>query len=428
MTMRRLVPRAVADGDVENAYEDIAGRRGDGRPYVVVNMVCSADGAIAIQGRTQALSSDADRFVFHYLRSLADVILVGAQTVRAERYGPPRISDERQAERVARGQDPVPRIAVVSGSLDLDWDGRLFTDSPTRPIILTTTSADVTDASKVADVVVAGDPRVDLGSALGKLSGHGSGVVLCEGGPTLNGVLAADDLIDELCLTVAPALVGGDVGTGLLGHVHLADLLPMDLVHAFEDGGDLFLRYRRASAPRGEVADDASNAVSTSSTTPNVGAFNQMMSDVELPMVIVTAGEGRQRSGCLVGFHAQSSIDPPRYTVWISKHNHTYGVATRTDVLTVHFPASDQRHIAELFGTLTGDNVDKFATCPAHDGPNGAVVIDAIARWFTGRIVETLDTGDHVAFVLEPLAGAIGEWSGQLGFQSVKDLDAGHQA
>src|SRR4051812_5314555 len=231
MRMRRLVPRAVATGDVEAAYADITDRRGAGRPYVVVNMVCSADGAIAVHGRTEALSSEADRFVFHYLRSLADVILVGAQTVRAERYGPPRISDERQAERVARGQDAVPRIAVVSGSLDLDWDGRLFTESPTRPIILTTTSADTTAASKAADVVVAGDGRVDLGAALAQLHADGTSVVLCEGGPTLNGVLAADDLIDELCLTVAPALVGGDVGTGLLGHVHLPDVLPVQVVH-----------------------------------------------------------------------------------------------------------------------------------------------------------------------------------------------------
>src|SRR5436305_15304187 len=118
--MRRLVPRAVGDDDVEAAYRDIAGRVGRGRPYVVVNVVCSADGAISIQGRTEALSSEAYRFVFQYLRSIADVILVGAQTVRAEHYGPPRVSDVRQAERVARGQQPVPRIAVVSGSLELD--------------------------------------------------------------------------------------------------------------------------------------------------------------------------------------------------------------------------------------------------------------------------------------------------------------------
>jgi riboflavin-specific deaminase-like protein len=427
--VRRLVPRAVGDGDVEIAYGDIARQRGDNRPYVVVNMVCSADGAIALHGRTEGLSSEADRFVFHYLRSLADVILVGAQTVRAERYGPPRITDARQAERVARGQLPVPRIAVVTGSLDLDWDGRLFSESPTRPIILTTSSADTAAASKVADVIVAGNPRVDLGAALAQLYADGVAVVLCEGGPTLNGVLAAGDLIDELCLTIAPTLVGGDVGTGLLGHVHLPDLLPMGLVHAFEDDGDMFLRYRRetsGSASRSGTVEAAGAQVPAPGRT--VDAFHQLMSDVELPMVIVTAGHGEHRSGCLVGFSAQASIDPPRYTVWISKHNHTYGVANRADVLTVHFPSSEQRALADLFGGVSGDDVDKFASCPAHDGPHGAVVIDEITRWFVGRVVETLDTGDHVAFVLEPLEGESGAWPGQLGFQSVKDMDAGHDA
>ena len=425
--MRRLVPRAVGDGDVETAYRDIAHQRCDGRPYVVVNMVCSADGAISLHGRTEGLSSEADRFVFHYLRSLADVILVGAQTVRAERYGAPRISDARQAERLDRGQAAVPRIAIVTGSLDLDWDGRLFTESSTRPILLTTTSADTAAASKVADVIIAGDPRVDLAVALAQLHADGVGVILCEGGPTLNGVLAADDLIDELCLTIAPALVGGDVGTGLLGHLHLPDTLPMDLVHAFEDGGDMFLRYRRGTARRAEHADAVGTAEALAPAAgPQVDAFHRLMSDVELPMVIVTAGDDTRRAGCLVGFSAQSSIAPPRYAVWISKHNHTYGLANRADVLTVHFPSSEQRALAELFGTVSGDDVDKFASCPAHLGPHGAVVIDEISRWFVGRIVETLDTGDHVAFVLEPLAGESGEWPGQLGFQAVKDLSAGH--
>jgi riboflavin-specific deaminase-like protein len=427
--VRRLVPRAVADIDVEAAYGDLLEQDAGDRPYVAVNMVCSADGAIAVQGRTKDLSSDADRYLFQYLRSLADVILVGAQTVRAEHYGPPRISDQRQAERKARGQEPVPRIAIVSGSLDFDWDSRLFTESPTRPIMLTTENVDTTHASGVADVVVAGERRVDLEAALRRFGDDGIRFVLCEGGPTLNGVLASSDLIDELCLTVAPALVGGDVGTGLLGHVRLPNLLPMHLVHAFEDAGDMFLRYRRADArvsAEESIGEAQPGRVSGGRNT--VEAFHRLMSDVELPMVIVTAGHDGKRSGCLVGFSAQASIDPPRYTVWISKHNHTYGIASRADVLTVHFPSADQRALAELFGTVSGDDVDKFESCPAHEGPHGAVVLDEIGRWFVGRIVETLDTGDHVAFVLEPLDGAAGQWTGQLGFQAVKDLPAGHDA
>ena len=430
--MRHLQGRPAEPSDVEAAYIDLARRRGPGRPYVFVNMVASADGAISVEGRTAALSTEADRFVFHYLRSLADVILVGAQTVRAERYGPPRIPDDRQAERKERGQDPVPRIAVVTGSLDLDWSSRLFTESPTRPIVLTTTDAkpeQVAEARRVADVVQAGERRVDLPAALVELHHGGVGSVLCEGGPTLNGVLAAGDLVDELCLTVSPVLVGGDVATGLLGHVRLPDLVPMSLVHALEEDGDLFLRYRRrAPASSPDVVADVIALATGPGDPGTVDAFHGVMAGVEHPMVIVTASDGTERGGCLVGFSAQCSIDPPRYVVWISKKNHTHRIARATDTLVVHFPAADQRHLAEHFGTLTGDEVDKFASVAVHDGPGGAPVLDEVHRWFAGRVIEMLDSGDHVAFMLAPVDGAVGEWAGQLGFQAVKDLPAGHDA
>jgi riboflavin-specific deaminase-like protein len=428
--VRRLTPKAVDDRDVEAAYGDIATRRHDDRPYVVVNMVASADGAISVDGKTKAMSSDADRHVFHFLRSLADVVLVGAQTVRAERYGPPRISEERQAERVARGQSPVPRIAVVSSSLDLDWGSRLFADSPSRPLLLTTEDADVPDEARaVADVIVAGRSRVSMAEALRALHDAGVHTVLCEGGPTLNGVLAADDLIDELCLTVFPALVGGDIGTGILGHTHLDELLPMGLVHVFggDEEGDLLLRFRR-TGDRQRLEDDHVGEALEPDDPRTVDAFNDVMGDLEFPMVVVTATDGRERSGCLVGFHAQCSIDPPRYMVWISKKNHTYRVARGADVLAVHFPAAGQHDVAELFGSRTGDEVDKFASCAWHEGPGGAVIVDAAPRWFVGRITETLDSGDHVGFLLAPLEGEAGSWAGQLGFQEVRDIEPGHGA
>jgi 5-amino-6-(5-phosphoribosylamino)uracil reductase len=429
--VKRLVRRNVDDAEVEAAYADIAALRGEDRPYVVVNMVASADGAISVEGKTKAMSSEADRHVFHHLRSLADVILVGAQTVRAESYGPPRISEARQAERVARGQDAVPRIAIVSSSLDLDWSSRLFSESPTRPLLLTTEDADVpAEARAVADVIVAGRARVSMPDALVALGERGVGVVLCEGGPTLNGVLAADDLIDELCLTVFPALVGGDVGTGILGHAHLDDLLPMELVHAFQgdEVDDVLFRFRRVGEPRRTtLGAPVGHALGPAEVT-TVEAFNEIMGDNELPMVVITASDGRERGGCLAGFHAQASIDPPRYMVWISKKNHTYRLARGAEVLAVHFPSAEQRDLAVLFGTETGDEVDKFAECAWHAGPADATIVDAVARWFVGRITGTMDTGDHVGFLLEPLDGECGDWSGQLGFQAVKDLDAGHDA
>jgi riboflavin-specific deaminase-like protein len=427
--VRRLVPRAVEPHDVESAYGDLARLRGEGRPYVVVNMVASADGAISIEGRTQAMSSEADRFVFHHLRSLADVILVGAQTVRAENYGPPKVSEARQAERVARGQAPVPRIAIVSGSLDLDWSSRLFTDSPSRPIVLTAASADPTAARQVADVLVVGGERVDLAAALVALGDDGVDVVLCEGGPTLNGMLAAGDLIDELCLTVAPFLVGADVGAGLLGHVHLDDLLPMDVVHAFEEDGDLFLRYRRTEARRADARPLPVGEALAPSDDDTVQVFNDLVAELEYPMIVITAQDGHDRSGCLAGFSTQVSIHPPRYMVWISKKNHTYKVARRAEALAVHFPAAGQHDLAELFGSETGDHVDKFASCSWHEGPEGSVIVDDISRWFVGRITETLDAGDHVGFLLQPLDGECGgPWDGQLGFQEAKGIEPGHPA
>src|SRR5438105_2654273 len=99
-------------------------------------MVASADGAVSVEGRTAKLGSPSDRHLFHYLRSLADVILVGAQTVRAERYGPPKVTDERQADRVERGQSPLPRIAIVSRSLELDLESSLFRTAASRPIVV----------------------------------------------------------------------------------------------------------------------------------------------------------------------------------------------------------------------------------------------------------------------------------------------------
>ncbi|MGI9120592.1 MAG: pyrimidine reductase family protein [Acidimicrobiales bacterium] len=432
--MRRLLALPLDDAALEAAYLDLAGCRAAFRPYVVVNMVASVDGAIAVEGRTSALSTPTDRRLFHYLRSLADVILVGAQTVRAEGYGPPRLPEERQQERRARGQQPVPRLAVVSGSLRLDWSSRLFTDSPTRPFLVAPAGTDpgrLQEAERVADVILAGESRVDLRAALLALHGHGARLVLCEGGPTLNGELALGDLIDELCLTVSPNLVGGDVTTGVLAHVRLPGLLAMTLVHALEEVGELFLRYRRvdgASRPaewhRPAVDEGASAEISDAA-----GTFHAVMADLDYPMLIVTASDGERRSGCLVGFAAQCSIDPPRFTVSISKKNHTYGVAQSAEALVVHLPSADQRHLAELFGTRTGDEVDKFAACSWHPGPLGAPVLDGVERWFAGRVVETVDSGDHVAFMLAPVAGEAGQrWPGQLGFQSVKDLEPGHGA
>jgi len=156
--------------------------------------------------------------------------------------------------------------------------------------------------------------------------------------------------------------------------------------------------------------------------------FETVVAELEYPMLIVTASHEGERSGCLVGFAAQCSIDPPRFVVWISKKNHTYRVASRAESLVVHFPSTSQLELAEHFGSLTGDEVDKFAGIACHDEPGAGVVLDDVARWFAGRVIETVDSGDHVAFFLDPLSGASGDWPGQLGFQSVRSITPGHSA
>ena len=175
--------------------------------------------------------------------------MVAAGTVRAEMYGPPKLPDDLIAARLARGQPRLPRLAVVSRSLQLDWGSRLFAeaDPDARPLVVTCEGAPpegLAHATEVAEVVVAGGEAVDLPSALIELGARGAGSVLCEGGPRLNTALAAAGLLDELCLTVSPRLVGGDARHMLDGPEPAAGGLPMRLHAAYEEEGFLFLRHR----------------------------------------------------------------------------------------------------------------------------------------------------------------------------------------
>jgi riboflavin biosynthesis pyrimidine reductase len=210
-----------------------------GAPFVRVSFVASADGAMSIDGRSAGLGSPADRRVFLLQRRLAEVILVGAGTVRAENYGGARTP--------IPGRDAPPPIAVVTGSADLDPAGRLFTDTRVPPIVLTLASVPAVRrellAAAGADVVALERLTPDL--VLRELARRGLHRVLCEGGPTLFGELVAADAVDELCLTVAPLLVGGSggrisagPGSGLKRPLELADTL--------HENGVLLLRYRRA--------------------------------------------------------------------------------------------------------------------------------------------------------------------------------------
>ena len=220
-----------------------------GRPWVLVNMVNSVDGAVAVDGRAGGLSGPADMRLYQVLRGLADVVLVGAGTVRAEGYRTPRTPDGRVAKlRDRRGQAARPRLAVVSGRLDLDPTIGMFSEhdpSDPRPLIYTTTAADPgrrATMEPVAEVVDLGSVEWSPSAMLADLSARGTEVVLCEGGPTLNGQLLAEGLIDEYCLAISPRVVGGSGRADLVEQVAGAPHeFRLDRVLVAE--GFLFCRY-----------------------------------------------------------------------------------------------------------------------------------------------------------------------------------------
>jgi flavin reductase (DIM6/NTAB) family NADH-FMN oxidoreductase RutF len=168
---------------------------------------------------------------------------------------------------------------------------------------------------------------------------------------------------------------------------------------------------------------------SRSVTADGGAALSRLAARTDTPMVVVTAAaaDGR-RSGCLVGFWTQCSIHPPRVLACISKANHTLAVASDAGVLAVHWLADDDRRLAELFGGETGDEVDKFERCSWRAGADGVPVLEGVRGWVAGPVVERVDVGDHVAFVVDARAGAAEDPSAdQLGFFAVKDLEPGHE-
>lgn len=156
--------------------------------------------------------------------------------------------------------------------------------------------------------------------------------------------------------------------------------------------------------------------------------FEQVVGDLDYPMVIVTAAADPP-AGCLVGFHTQATIAPPRYLVCVSKRNRTYRAAKDARVLGIHFLAAGATGLAELFGAETSDEVNKFARCGWRRGPRGVPLLDGCAAWIAGAIEAELDSGDHGAFLVTPL-GADGRLDpgDLLRFQAVKGLDPGHEA
>lgn len=209
--------------------------------------VASVDGAATVSGRAGGLGNDIDRQLFALNRALADVIVVGAGTVRTEGYGP--AEDDPQWRDLRLGRSATAPMAVVSRSLDLDFTSPLFTAAPdsARTMVITCEDAPTEAREKVAEiaeVVVAGTDRVDLSAALSQLHTRGFTHIVCEGGPTPFAQLLAADQIDELCLTRSPALVAGG-GARIAAGEAFEPPLNLDLasVHSTDDGY-LYLLYR----------------------------------------------------------------------------------------------------------------------------------------------------------------------------------------
>ncbi|MFY1585969.1 pyrimidine reductase family protein [Micromonospora sp. WMMD734] len=233
-----------ADGPLDDTALTALYARAD-TPRLRVNFVSSADGAVTLDGYSAGLSGEPDKRVFGLLRMLCDGLLVAAGTMRHEGYRAVRLNAERRAWRRAHGLAEYPTLTVVSRSLRLDPTQAAFADAPVRPVVLTTATAvappGLTDA---VDLVRVGRDDVDLAAGLAALRERGLGQLLCEGGPHLFGALTAADLVDELCVTVAPLLAGAGPGRITAGPGSPPRSLPLRHTLAAADGV-LLLRYAR---------------------------------------------------------------------------------------------------------------------------------------------------------------------------------------
>ena len=247
--MRRLIPvPTVEDLDVDSlaahyAYPEM--RADDTTSSTVrANMVSSVDGAITLQGKAKPISGSADWYLYGLQRALADVIVVGAGTARAEGYGPGRARAEFSHLREAAGQPAAPTLALVTRRGDIDPNAP-FLDGESRAIVITCAAGrrNLDAVEGHADIVIAGEDEVDLSYALALVARRGHRRILTEGGPHLLGSLLDGGLLDELVTSLSPLVVGGDSGRMIEGAT--AGVRDLELVGLLESDGALFMHYRR---------------------------------------------------------------------------------------------------------------------------------------------------------------------------------------
>lgn len=247
MQLKRLHPRPgeTSPADLISRL-DLGSRAPARRPYLVLNMVASLDGKAVVQGKTRNLGSEADRLIFHNLRTQADALLVGAGTARMERYGRAVKSGGLRAKREEEGLEPDPLMVIVSSRLNLPADLPVLQDEGSRVLIATAATHRLEGVRAQVEYLRSGD---DLPLLLAHLrESRGVRSVLCEGGPTLNAHLLAAGALDELFLSVSPKLVGGAEALTIVAGRPLLEPAGAELVWLFEGEGDLFSRWRLGRA------------------------------------------------------------------------------------------------------------------------------------------------------------------------------------
>ncbi len=241
--MRQWLPQEE-DVDLSTAYRALRWAPED-RPGIALDMVVGIDGGVTIGDRSGPIGGNGDRMAFTGLRDAADVVLVGAGTVRNENYGPPVRRDEAVERRLAAGRTPVAAMAIVSRSLDLDPTMRVFGDPERLPVVIAPSCAPQDRERVLADAGIevwrVGDQEVDFVAVRERFEGRGWREVLSEGGPSLNTAMFQQQVVDHLFVTVAPKITGSDrhlVDGGVLAAVDL------ELSAAIHHEGELLLRYR----------------------------------------------------------------------------------------------------------------------------------------------------------------------------------------
>lgn len=212
-------------------------------PTLRVNFIASLDGAVTVDGLSGGLHGPGDKEIFDSLRMVCDALIVGRSTVVAENYDALRLTEPARAWRREHGLPEFPLMVIVSDTLHVDPRQLVFADAPIPPLVITHAKARAERLAGVAEVIVTGADKIDVTVMIAELHARGATQLLSEGGPRLLGHLAAADLVDEVCLTVAPMLAGAGAGRITAGAT--SPVRGLTLASVLADDGTLLLRYAR---------------------------------------------------------------------------------------------------------------------------------------------------------------------------------------